>query len=46
VLQALTAGPGTVTVENQGAPRSVPATGLDVGCVFAGALPTITAACN
>jgi uncharacterized protein (TIGR03437 family) len=46
VLQALPAGAGTLTVENQSAPQSIPATGLDIGHAFGGAMFTINAAYN
>jgi hypothetical protein len=46
VLQALPAGAGTLTVENQSAAQTIPATGLDIGHAFGGAMFTINAAYN
>jgi uncharacterized protein (TIGR03437 family) len=46
ILQALPAGAGTLTVENQSAAQGIPASGLDVSYAFAGAMFTINAAYN
>jgi len=46
VLQALPVGAGTLTVENQSVPQTIPATGLDIGHAFGGAMFTINAAYN
>jgi len=44
VLQTLPAGAGTLTLENQSAPQTMSAAGLDAGYVFAGARLTANAA--
>lgn len=46
ILQALTPGAGTLTVENQSAPQSITASGLDLGYAHAGAFYTINVAYN
>jgi uncharacterized protein (TIGR03437 family) len=46
ILQALPAGPGTLTLENRSAPQAISTTGLDIGNAFAGAMFTINAAYN
>ena len=44
VLQSLPVGAGTLTVENESAPQTIAATGLDIGYAFAGAVFTINTA--
>jgi uncharacterized protein (TIGR03437 family) len=46
VLQALPVGAGTLTLENESAPQSFTASGLDIGYAFAGATFTINAVYN
>jgi len=46
ILQALPAGAGTLTIENQSALQPISATGLDIGYAFASALLTINTAYN
>ena len=46
ILQALPPGAGTLTLENQSAPQSFSASGLDAGYAHAGAVYTINVAYN
>jgi hypothetical protein len=46
ILQALPAGAGTLTLENQSAPQQLAASGLDIGYIFAGPRLTINTPYN